>query len=188
MTPKTSTADRGQHESAEFSRPVSADSIGREGAEYEIVADEAECRALARRFDLVSLTGLKAAVRLSPAGRTGRIRLEGRLAVDVVQTCVVSLEPVASHIEESFSRLFVPADEQPAEPEVVIDPEAEDTEPIVGGRIDIGETVAEEVALALDPYPRAAGAVFPASDEDEPVVEEAGRRPFAVLASLLEKD
>ena len=180
----TSTNQSEAPEGVELSRRVQADSIGREGAEYEIVADEAECRALARRFGLVALSDLRAAVRLARAGR--RVRLEGRFAAEVVQTCVVSLEPVASRLEASFARLFVPAGDGAAEAEVVVDPEAEDTEPMVAGRIDIGETVAEEVALALDPYPRAPGAVLEAVGEEEAAADDAGRRPFAALASLLE--
>jgi hypothetical protein len=33
-------------------------------------------------------------------------------------------------------------------------------EPLTGGVIDLGEIVAEEFALALNPFPRAAGVVF----------------------------
>ena len=58
-------------------------------------------------------------------------------------------------VEAEFDRLFsrdLPAE---AEGEVEIDAEAETPEPLVGGRLDLGEILAEELSLALDPYPRA---------------------------------
>jgi hypothetical protein len=55
----------------------------------------------------------------------------------------------------------------------VIDPLADEPEPLEGDRIDLGEIVAEELALAIDPYPRAPGAELaaaaPAAGDTEPV-------------------
>ena len=45
-------------------------------------------------------------------------------------------------------------------------------------QLDLGEAAAEQLALALDPYPRAPDAVLP-DIPDEPEV-----LPFATLASL----
>ena len=80
--------------------------------------------------------------------------MAGRLAADVAQSCVVTFEPVAAKVEAEFDRLFsgdLPAE---TEGEVEIDPEAEMPEPLVAGKLDLGEILAEELSLALDPYPR----------------------------------
>ena len=59
------------------------------------------------------------------------------------------------------------------------DPEALDEIPYADGMLDLGEAAAEQLALALDPYPRAPGAALPEiADEAE------AHRPFAALASL----
>ncbi len=46
-----------------------------------------------------------------------------------------------------------------AEPDktVMVDLESDAAEPFDGDAIDIGEAVAQQLALALDPYPRAPG-------------------------------
>jgi uncharacterized metal-binding protein YceD (DUF177 family) len=107
------------------------------------------------------------------------IRLEASLAAAVVQECVVTLEPVPAELSEDFTIIYgAPA----AEDELLERGLAEDGdfEPLAGAEIDIGEAVAQQLSLALDPYPRAPGASLPA-DEDAPAVVE---HPFAALAKL----
>jgi uncharacterized metal-binding protein YceD (DUF177 family) len=148
-----------------------------------LVADESERRALARRFGLVAIESLAAAGSLRRFGELVRADLVLRAAV--VQTCVVSLAPVAAAIEEPLVLSFAP--EVPASgPEVDLDAEADDPPgPITHGSIEFGEAVAEALGLALDPYPRAPGVAFegwPAAAE--PLAEAAPDTPFAVLARL----
>jgi hypothetical protein len=66
--------------------------------------------------------------------------------------------------------------------DVVLDGAAEPIEPLEGEVIDIGEAVAQQLSLALDPFPRSAGAL-PSSDDlsGTGIVAES---PFAVLAKL----
>jgi hypothetical protein len=138
----------------EFSRRVELARLRAREAIYPISAGAGERDALARRFDLLSLDRLEAEIRLQSLGGT-MIRVSGRLTADVVQACVVSLEPVASAIEQEFTILYGPA--QPGK-SVVVDLETELVEPFEGDAIDIGEAVAQQLAMAIDPYPRAPGA------------------------------
>jgi uncharacterized metal-binding protein YceD (DUF177 family) len=138
----------------EFSRRVELARLGAHEAAHSISAESAEREALARRFDLLSLDRLGAEVRLQRIGG-GLVRLSGRLSAEVVQACVVSLEPVASALEEDFAMLYGPT--QPGK-SVMVDLETDVAEPFDGDAIDIGEAVAQQLALALDPYPRAPGA------------------------------
>ena len=99
-----------------------------------------------------------------------------------MQSCVVTLEPVPADIDETFT-LFYTDETAPAGHSVDLPMEDEAwPEPIVGGAIDIGEAVAQQLAVALDPYPRAPGATLdPRYDADQ----EAGparANPFAELA------
>ncbi|HUZ71578.1 MAG TPA: DUF177 domain-containing protein [Stellaceae bacterium] len=144
----------------EFARSVEAPQQTGRGAVHAIAAGAAEREALATRFALLALDRLEAEVRLSCL-EGGLVRLTATLAADVVQTCVVTLEPVPSRIEESFTLLYGASSDTR---EIVLDGEAETVEPLAGGRIDIGEAVAQQLSLVLDPFPRAAGASLDQTD------------------------
>jgi hypothetical protein len=90
---------------AEFSRPIAADQIGPQEIEREIVANAAERARLVERFGLLALDRLSATVELK-RGRGGLIQVRGRFEAEVVQACVVTLDPVRSKVAESFSVAF----------------------------------------------------------------------------------
>jgi uncharacterized metal-binding protein YceD (DUF177 family) len=138
----------------EFSRRVEIARLGALEAIYPISADAEERPALARRFDLLSLDRLEAEIRLQRLAG-GMVRLSGWLGADVVQACVVSLEPVASTLDRDFTVLYGSTESGKT---VMVDLETDEAEPFDGDAIDIGEAVAQQLALALDPYPRASGA------------------------------
>jgi uncharacterized metal-binding protein YceD (DUF177 family) len=175
----------------EFSRRVQVGDVRARGSDYEITADSHECAALARRFAIVEVRGLTARLRLQPIGGGPVVRMSGNLVADVVQSCVVTLEPVPAHLEERFDMTFGPAgeaDDDDGEGEIDLSPEADDPpDPFVDGAIDVGEAVAEQLALALDPFPRAAGVAFTPPAEDVPGVPQKAS-PFAILARLRKND
>jgi uncharacterized metal-binding protein YceD (DUF177 family) len=151
----------------EFPRPVAVERLAEEDI-YRIEATPAERVALARRFGLRALDALTAEVRLTPLGRG--VRLDAALEADVVQECVVTLQPVPNHVSERFTLVYGEAPASPDEDAVV--------EPLENETIDIGEAVAQQLSLALDPYPRAPGA----SVDPRWTGEEAVEGPFAGLA------
>jgi uncharacterized metal-binding protein YceD (DUF177 family) len=140
----------------EFSRRVELARMGVHEAVYPISAKAEEREALARRFGLLSLGRLEAEIRLQRLAG-GMVRLNGRLGADVVQACVISLEPVVSVLEQDFTVLYGAAETGKS---VMVDLETDETEPFDGDAIDIGEAVTQHLALALDPYPRAPGATL----------------------------
>jgi uncharacterized metal-binding protein YceD (DUF177 family) len=151
----------------EFSRRVELARLGAHEAVYPIAAKPNEREALALRFDLLSLDRLEAEVRLNRLAG-GLVRVDGRFAADVVQACVVSLEPVVSRLVQEFTALYGPGVDAD---DVTIDLESELIEPFEGDGIDIGEAVAQQLALCLEPYPRAEGARL-AGTESEAKREE----------------
>ena len=165
----------------EFSRPIDVARIGNAETVQEISATPAERSALARRFGLLGLARLEARVRLRRAHAGTQLHLAGHLSADVTQACVVSLEPVENHLEEDFTLVYGTLPED-ADVSVDVDDESA-VEPWPEGALDIGEAVAQELALALDPYPHAPGA----APESGPAPEStaAGRpNPFSVLENL----
>ena len=175
----------------EFSRPVDIESLSEAAVtRLDINADAEERTNLAHRFGLVQLDSLAATISLE-RNVAGDVSLSGQLKAEVVQTCVVSLEPVRSKIEARFARIFSPAAELGAETpdEIFIAPEGDEPpEYLAGGYVDVGEVVAETLGLEIEPFPRAPGAVFAASaapSEAEKNPEKSG--PFAALAKLKER-
>ncbi|MCR6632184.1 MAG: DUF177 domain-containing protein [Magnetospirillum sp.] len=167
----------------EFSRPVRVDHIPATGLSLELKAKPEERKALAERFGLQSLDSLEATVTLQALAGGAVIRLDGHFVARVVQTCVVTLDPVPAQVEEEFSLSFS-ADAAEDADDIELSLEEEDPpDPIVGGIIDAGEAVAEHVALTLDPFPRKPGIAFDGA-ETKPAEEEKKPNPFAVLAQL----
>ena len=168
----------------ELSRMVPLERIGTGWLTETVVASAEERAALARRFELVELGALEATVRLRRA-RAGRyVELDARLRAAVVQSCVVTLDPVPLALDESFALLLGPIDagRAPDAGELVVD--LDQPEPLDGDSIDIGELVAQQLSLALDPYPRSAAAAEAApaaSDASAGVAApDDAANPFAV--------
>jgi uncharacterized metal-binding protein YceD (DUF177 family) len=174
---------------AEFSRPVSVLRLGSDAMTYRINATGEERAALARRFDLVSLDHFAAEMTLSRHG--GDVRLAAEIVADFVQLCCLTLEPFASNLVDRSTLLF-----RRKPPPVDLGVDEEDYEVLVGDEIDIGEAAAQQLSLALDPFPRVPGATideFVISGSEIAVAGqlttegEAPRRPFAELAKLVKK-
>lgn len=166
----------------EFSRPLPLERLGHGAIEVEVSADARERAALARRFDLMALDRLSAELRVSRD--KGLVRVDGHLDADVTQTCVVSLEPVRSELHEDFVQLYTPDPAAAVAHEVAVEPGEDETpEPLGPEDLDLGEAVAQQLALALDPYPRAPGA-NPPEDLAEPETEAPAKGPFEALRAL----
>ena len=162
----------------EFSRRIDGLRLSVGGEVHDITAKPEERTGLARRFDLLSLDRLVAKVRVTPMAG-GYYRLAADFDADLVQACTVTFEPVPAHIAESFTLTYGPAEEGG---EIVLDGETEPVEPLDDGMIDIGEAVAQQLSLVLDPFPRAPGV---AAETETIITDEPPRKsPFAALARL----
>jgi len=157
----------------EFSRVVALAPLPDSGREERLEASAAECAALARRFRIPAVDRLAARLLLRPEPGGG-VLATGTLWADVVQACVVSLEPVAQHVEEPVTLRLLPPGDEPSD-----DPDGPDEIPIEGDAVDLGEAIAEQLALALDPYPRAPGAKLPDAGQGD-----GATGAFGALAAL----
>lgn len=170
----------------EFSRPLALNRVGATQHREEITATDKERAALAERFGLVSLDRLSASFALTRV-RKDLVRAKGHLSAELVQACVVTLDPVPARIDERFEVDFLEG-VRPMVADLELDAEAADApEPIIDGWVDLGELAAEQLGLAIDPYPRRPNAEVPT----EWAVEAASRptaverlNPFAALEKL----
>jgi len=163
----------------QFTRPVDIGRLPPGGAVYDLKATPAERAALAQRFDLLALHRLEAEVRLERLAG-GLLRLSAALRADVVQACVITLEPVHDYIDEPFTVLYRPGTAG-GEVAVVLSGASEPVEPLPSDILDVGDAVAQQLSLALDPYPRVPGAIVTAPGE-------ARVSPFAALAKWKENN
>jgi uncharacterized metal-binding protein YceD (DUF177 family) len=148
---------------SEFSRPLALARIGGAGRTIVIEATAAERAALALRMQLPALPALACSFVLRPVA-AGMVAADGLLRARVVQICVLSLDPFEATVEERFALRFVPqGSENPT-----IDPDAIDEISYSGNTIDLGEAAAEQLALALDPYPRKPGVERPEGVQPAP--------------------
>lgn len=168
----------------EFSRPVRIDTLGASPRAMTIVAEPNERTALARRFGLRAIARLEARVSLSLHGE--EVRAAGRLQAELVQACVASDADVPATLDEPFAILFRPMPKTTL-PEEEIELDAGDMDVVFydAARIDVGEAVAESLALALDPYPRARDA--DATLKAAGVKSEGEAGPFGALAGLRDR-
>ncbi|GLK46534.1 MULTISPECIES: YceD family protein [Novosphingobium] len=137
----------------EFSRLLDVRQI--EGKHVRLSPNEAERAALTERFLLVRIDELVAELDLSTSEREGGFRVEARgtLKAEIVQPCAVSAEDVPVSIDEPLFFRFVPmATDYAPDEEVELTADELDEIEYEGTHVDIGEAVAQSLALAIDPF------------------------------------
>ena len=182
----------------EFSFFIDCNTLKEATRSYDIEADEAERRGLAKRFDLLSLDHLSAHAEVSRESGDV-VRLVCHWKAEIVQACVVTANPLKNILKGIFERTF----SESAEPYFGSDTEPEGEgeltegelnddipdppDPMIKGGFDLGETVAEQLSLEIDPFPRSVGASFEgysSAGDDGP---DDRINPFAVLEQLKKK-
>ena len=113
--------------------------------------------------------------------------MAGRFEAEVTQACVVTLVPVRSHLADDIALSYdLDSRMTPMEDEEV--GKENPPEPYGPEGIDLGEAIVQYLAIALEPYPRAAEAGLERKDwdynQDDPG-QSSG--PFAVLQALKSK-
>lgn len=170
-----------------FSYPVKVGHISGNPVEVTLSADAEERAGLAKLWSVLEVKALSATFQVMRWKRDG-VRLKGRVEADIVQACVVTLDPVEAHIDEPVEVVFVPEGSKLARlpaatetGEMLLDPDGPDAPEIfTGDTIDAGVVAAEHVALAIDPYPRKSGAGFSGHIESTDA-DDKKPSPFAVL-------
>jgi hypothetical protein len=178
-------ADRMTDTSNPWSLPIAIVQIPETGMHRDIEASATQRDALAAVAGLREVLSAKASFDVTPE-REGRIHVVGRASARIGQTCVVSLDPIESDIDEAIDVVFAPESQIPQLSDLVDDAEDSDIEipdppePIVNGMIDLGRVATDALYLAIDPYPRKPGVVF----EPPAAAQDPEDHPFAALKAL----
>jgi len=165
-----------------WSVPVAVEDIPDTGLHIEIEAPAAARAAVAELAALRELPRLSAVFDLTRLG--AGVHVAGQVSARVGQTCVVTLEPIESDIEETVDLKFAPvsAGESELERKGARQRARSDDEPpeaLIDGTLDLGALATEFLILGIDPYPRKAGAQFA-----PPKAADDGEHPFAALEAL----
>jgi uncharacterized metal-binding protein YceD (DUF177 family) len=164
-----------------WSVPVAVEDIPEAGLHLVI---EAPATA---RAELAALAGVREVPQVSAVfdlARQGEaVQVTGEVKAKVGQICVVSLEPIETEVAEAVDLRFIPVPAgAAAEPGKLLNKVSkgeEPPEPLVEGKVDLGQLATEFLMLGIDPYPRKEGVQFAALQ-----AEDGGEHPFAVLESL----
>ena len=143
-----------------------------------VQVDGSACAELAERFGFLGLSEVDAKLTIRKVG-PGIWDVNGRLVAQVVQACIVTGSEVPEEVDFEIEERYVRVSENAEEVVVTLD----DAEPLVNGGIDLGEMVAQSLALAVNAWPRSDGA-----PDSFHAGEEGPTHPFAGLAALKSSD
>lgn len=160
----------------------------------DMVATTEQCAAIAGRLSVEALNSLSGSITLempahpNPMFDEAVIDVRGSLTARLTQICVVTLEPFETTVESEFHGVFSNTD--PSEEMAEDDDEGRAAVPDILGSIEeetilVGETLIEQLALEIDPFPRKPGAEFSGYSAGSSSSDEEKREsPFAVLEKL----
>lgn len=168
-----------------------------------IEASDEELEDMARRLQIPAIKSATADLVLKREQGGRVIYVSGEFKALIVQTCVVSAEPVETELSEPVEGWFADKDktvsfasakrdreaDKSNNLEVELMEEREDPEAVLNGAIDLGELVTQHISLALPPYPHKEGTVFEHGDENVQINEDSPLRknPFEALKDWKEK-
>jgi len=171
---------------APFSLPFDLATLSERGEEFVIALDPAERGAVAAWLGTLGVDRLEATIRLIRESDESFSYAADFLA-DVVQACVVTLDPVPAHLSGEVKRRYrimakLPLRRRDQPTSVELSESDDDTEILSETEVDLAAPLLEELSLNLDPYPRAPGVAFEPPKEERTPADS----PFAVLAKLKE--
>ncbi len=160
--------------------PVTIEATGRQRA------------ALADIHDVLNVERFRADLLVTGWKRNG-VKIEGRVRADIVQACVVTLDPLPATIDVEIDAVYLPEISKFGREgfgsggEILLDADGPDSpETFAGDRIDVGALAEEHFGLAIDPYPRRKGASLDVLTGDTPP-DQADENPIRKLGSLFPK-
>jgi uncharacterized metal-binding protein YceD (DUF177 family) len=166
-----------------FSCRLNLDKV-HDGERIDLNATEPERVALANRLGLVGIERMEAHCALDrvAGAAPGAIRARGRIKATLTQSCVASGDPLPAYVDEAFELHFQPEPDRVPDDEIELSGDELDVIFHDGSAIDLGEAIADTLALSLDPYPRGPNAEVALKEAGVISEEQAG--PFAALAAL----
>ena len=152
--------------------------------DFALQPDKAELEQIAADLGFLGLRKLTFTGSVEPLNDHDWL-LTGKLGATVVQSCVVTLDPVTTRIDQPVTRRYLRDHADPDEPEAEM-PEDE-TEEQLTQWIDPGAVMIEALSIAAPDYPRKGDAALGQLNYTEPgktPMSDEDAKPFAGLANL----
>jgi uncharacterized metal-binding protein YceD (DUF177 family) len=130
---------------SEFSHRLPLVQVPAGGRDLRLEATSAERDSLSRRFGLLGLQDFTAELTLVPDVE-GAIQVRGRMRAELDQECGITLVPVHQSVDEPVAWRLLPEGMEPSDGED--DPDDIESEQ---GAADLGEALAQQLSLAIDP-------------------------------------
>ncbi len=166
-----------------FSYPLTLEDLGSGTKSYHLQANHLQLKFIAEVLKVERIESFDAQIILTFSRKNHRIDVKGIVNADVEQTSVISLEKFIKHYSPEFELFFDTELTAAQLREMEFEFEDEVPDILENGQLDLAAIAMEQLALALDDFPRKDGEVFSFAsefDEDEAPKEN----PFAVLAKL----
>ena len=192
---------------SEWFVPFHVENVPSSGKIVKMEAEDQYLKAIAKRLEVLEVKSLSADMRLTLQNGGHTLNISGNFKAEIIQECVITLQPVASTLEDEFEAWY--ADHDKAIPfnrakhnqkameegdEVQILEEKDDPEALIDGQVDLGEVVVQFLSLSVNPYPRAEGVAGEGEPEPievtKPVAGSSTLRPnpFAALKNWRPQD
>lgn len=167
----------------DFSYPLQIAGLNQQEQHYHLCADAAECKALAEILKVVDVKSFSADIYLKLNIKEHCLDVWGAVDSELELQSVISLENFTKPYHVPFRYYY---DTKATYKDIrEMEPGIEDDIPdiIENGQIDLANLAIEQLALAMDDYPRKEGETFSfVSEFDEETTQNAN--PFAVLREL----
>ena len=176
--------DHGAAAAPEFRRLIRLDEVGRRDADVAVFAESSERKALARRFGITEILALEAGLKVRRVS-SGVYNVSGVVEAQIIYIGVDATKAMEFSLSEQFEEVLATPEGWRILEENAIDGEV-DAELLTEEFIDMGEIVAQNLSLALDPVLLEVGAfgdgaITYSSRAGESDVPE---HPFSVLETL----
>jgi uncharacterized metal-binding protein YceD (DUF177 family) len=178
----------------EFSFFIKCKTLKEAEKTFHVEANNEEREKLAKRLDLLNLESLRVKAVVFRQS-TDLVQALCECRADYSQACVATSKPLKKNLNFDFVRLFSAntevyfgCDVEPDEEGGGVNQEIPDPpDPMIDGGFDLGESVAEQLSLEIDPFPRAADAVIDYSASTWEAASKQRPNPFAILEQLRKK-
>jgi len=145
---------------------------------FKLLTHADDLQALAERFGWVAINKLAVELTVRKVARNCW-DVSGRINAEIIQSCIVTVAPVAESIDFQIDERYVRFVDKMDEVEVRLDA----AEPLKNGAIDIGELAVQSLGLAATAWPRVENA-----PDSYSVGDQRSDHPFAGLSALKRKN
>ena len=185
----------------EWSYLLDVEALEGDSSTITINPDEEARKRLAQRLAVLAVNDLQAEITIARGIGEAAFHIVGKIDAKLTQECVVTLEPIDTNIDDEFEAWFADPEatisiakarheklNEKGHGELPVLDERDDPEPLIDGKIDLGELVTQYLSLSVDPYPHAEGAEF---EQPKTKADEEGddliKNPFAALKDWKDK-